>query len=442
VIAPWSAAAAQEPAAPAVETAASSVLPELEWSERLAELLLMSRADTDRERETTTESLAGLGALAAPALLDGALEGRLRRVDADTLRLEDVERAVLRAAALRLGEGALLALARETAAQADQQLDARATLRALEALALCGHGRELDLALELALGVDPAGSAAARAQRGLERAASEICARDASALRDLDALLEGVPETAALALLRGVAGCGRASALSALVDVLPRRPELALSILAELPRAAASAELPVDDWLLASVRAHLDANSIAEQRAAVRACGELEDFASAPALIGLLQTSDEGLRADAAAALAQLAGLSYGLDPTPWSSWVVRERRWFAADVPRLARELGSPVLGRVMGALRELGEHRYRRHDLARIVQRSLEDPEVPVRLTAIAGLRALGSRSAVPALIVALDDPDPRVTRAARSCLVELTGEELGPQRRAWDQRLVLRG
>jgi hypothetical protein len=380
------------------------------WEKRIAALLAEPRAALATEDLAGgAERLAALGAGAAPALLEALDSGRIAIDPADPaedLVLRSDQRELVRAALERLGRGALLPLVEE-GAQADATPHARQ--RALLALELVGRAEDLELAVAAAAAD---GLEALRSQRALQATSRAIVARDASALKRLRGLLEDAPHPAATSLVLGVARSGRREALVALADELDRLPQLQPLLLSAIACAAAQAPQPVDVRVLVEVRERLTSADPLLARSAAAAAGALEDFGAVPGLIQLLGSEAPGVRGEAHRALQRICALGYSAEAEPWSRWLERERAWFEARVPDLTPQLAGADGGRALAALREVAAHRYRRRQLAELVQPALEHPEAAVREEAAATLSALGCPLAAPSARPA-DAPRPEVAR-----------------------------
>jgi HEAT repeat protein len=73
--------------------------------------------------------------------------------------------------------------------------------------------------------------------------------------------------------------------------------------------------------------------------------------------------------------------------------------------------------------------------NELPRLIQLLRADHDDNVRLESAYALRRIGGAKALPALAYALDDPNESVIFAAHEALVALTGQELPPSRRTWE-------
>jgi hypothetical protein len=95
---------------------------------------------------------------------------------------------------------------------------------------------------------------------------------------------------------------------------------------------------------------------------------------------------------------------------------------------------LGDEVTRR--SAWRALGRrlHDPRAASYSRSLQAKLASPDVGVATAALAALAELRDPSSVPAIIDRLENEDGQVALTARSTLLALTGDDLGPKKRRW--------
>jgi hypothetical protein len=99
-------------------------------------------------------------------------------------------------------------------------------------------------------------------------------------------------------------------------------------------------------------------------------------------------------------------------------------------ETARLGDETARRSAGRALG--RRL--HDARAAAYARSLQNKLSSPDPAVVTAALAALAELRDPSPVPAIIDCLEGTDPQVALTARSTLLALAGDDLGPKRRRW--------
>jgi len=393
------------------------------WEAQIAALLLAARREKPVPGPSVAQRLSGLGEAAAPALLDACSSGRVVLAadrPAEDLALLEAERGAVGAAAALLGREVLLRLAAELGAPTN----AVARRRALLGLELAGQAEDLELAVGVARSARQDGLEQTEVQRELERTVAAIAQRDERCDEHLHRLLEQADDWIATSVVRGMACAQRPDVLLALAIELDHSPRLEPLILSALPRAASNLPTPYDLRVLEPVRERLSSTDTLVQRAAAAVAAYLEDFEALPALIGLLDSGDAGLRATALEALRHTSRRTYGPQPQAWTAWLERERQWYDRRVPVLGEDLVRADVGRALAALRELSAHRYRRHDLARLAVQALDHQDARVRSAACAALARLGSGASIAALCARLDDGEIEVARAAQAGLAVLHG------------------
>ena len=99
-------------------------------------------------------------------------------------------------------------------------------------------------------------------------------------------------------------------------------------------------------------------------------------------------------------------------------------------ETARLGAKTARRSAGRALG--RRLHDPRVTAY--ARSLQGKLRSPDPAVATAALAALAELRDPSSVPAIIDCLEGADPQVALTARSTLLALAGDDLGPKRRRW--------
>jgi HEAT repeats len=389
---------------------------------RVAEILAAARQPKSSGATSVVSQLAQLGDAAAAALLDAyAAEHLVRDPQKPELHLQltEGERQALAAAVTKLDRGAVCGLAYEALVQPMAPL----RTRGLAALELVGRADQIELAVSVAATAEAGSAEESVAQGELERTVAAIARREKAAFAKLRELLPKAKDWIAVGLVRGCASAGGADALTALTDELDRSPQQETLLLSELARAARTAPVPCDARVASEVAERLRSADPAIARAAAGAAGALEDSEALPVLIGLLDASNAGVRESALSALRQISRCTYGPASAAWSVWYERERAWIEQRGSDLERQLASPEPSRVLAALREIAGHKIRRHELAALASRALDNTSSEVRRAACATLAELGSRSCAPRLSERMADEDAQVARAARESLAAVT-------------------
>jgi hypothetical protein len=382
---------------------------------------LVADAIARGEVDELAARVAGLGPTAVPGLLT-LLETRRVEGGDCVLRLREPYETALLDALEELGREAVLGALAAHVDDPATELPRRGALRALARVAATS---DLDVVLFVA-------TEDGRLARGAEigPALAEVVVHlvelsPAMPGKLMRVALDAEPITAC-AIVQGFGRVPGADSLGWLVDLLVYREDIALSILSQIKRVAGSAPPPHAPELLERMRAYFYGQDAQLAREATHALGALQDFEVVPDLIQNLASDSYRARADAHAALRSITGLSLPASERIWRNWLDSEETWYAERAPACFDRLEYGDTREVLAALRELIEHRYRRHESAQRVAVLLSRPERRIRRDACHTLRGLASRSVELDLAYCLDDPEAEVARAARAALVALVGHE----------------
>ncbi len=385
---------------------------------------LVAGARTPASAEAAARHLARLGPDALPDLV-AALGHR---------RADDPRRAALVGALDLHGRTAVL----PHLAPANT---AAPNLRAASLLALGGIGGSGDLDRMLALAADAgrgAGAVRPELHEALLEGSSLLWTRHAPTAAGLrDAIRAQEPDVAA-ALVQAACRVSGEPVLTAFEALLGRRSEIDRGIVPRLPALARDAGRPLRPDTLARLREMLDHADVELARSAAVALAQLEDLEAVGELVGALRSGEPRLVDSARWALVELTGMGYGATPEPWEAWYAEQADWYANRAPEVLRMLDDPRAGPPTQALRELSARPLFRADLAPAIAGVLERPEPQLRLLGCSTLRRLGSDEAKPLLVRRLADTDPRVVETSHAALVELTGLDLPPDARRWQDAL----
>ena len=163
-------------------------------------------------------------------------------------------------------------------------------------------------------------------------------------------------------------------------------------------------------------------------------CGSLDDVKSVEAMIPLLDHQLEHVRSTAWSTLRKLSGLPFGPDAERWTAWHRAEVDWWHQRAPAHLAALDSADRHDVSQAIHELSKRRLFRHETARPIARCLDRGQPDLQLLACAAVSHLGSQTAVPELIEALESPSEPVAHAAEQALRHITGKDLGSAPDPW--------
>lgn len=312
----------------------------------------------------------------------------------------------------------------------------------LESAAAPGRPDEVAIAATLVLGRFGTASELAlapalyreEAREEFDSAVLAVARRDARALHVLDGAARTASTEVRSAFVRAVEGLATTEAASWIARCAERAPDVRGEALARLGRLAQQLAQPVSDDVFAVVRNVLGGVASDALRDAVIAAGRMEDGDAIPYLVPLLREENAGLRADAAWALERISGLELREHAESWEVWYAQQTTWWRehSDAAFADLEGATPAL-RIRGLL-EVGPRRLSRDRISLRVVPLLEDPDPGVARLAAATLRALRSRVAVPALLDALERPEPVVGAAAWDALRAITRKDLPNDVAAW--------
>jgi hypothetical protein len=376
-------------------------------------------------RQGAARRLAGLGAPAAPALVQALAEGGSLS--------EDQREALLGGLALLDRAAVLAALeALATAPPAER----RAVLAALERL-----GRPEDLALALRTAFPQprssdgsAGSAGLTLDAELAAAAGGILARNPEGLGRIPHLVAVAETPAGAALARGVGISGRKEGIEVLSALLDLAPELEQCLVSEVGRLAVVLPPPFAQRALEEVRKRLDSADLQVVREAALASGRLLDDAALPRLVELLDDPRPPVAEAALFALRSITGLTLPAESARWEEWLAAEQEWFDTQLSATRARLASRDARAVQAGLREIALRRTHRLELAADVEPLLSGTSTDVCIAACRTLATLGACSRMASLIDCLDDSHAPLAAEAWRALQAITGKSLPGESEAW--------
>lgn len=211
--------------------------------------------------------------------------------------------------------------------------------------------------------------------------------------------LQRAPEPLRVAIIRGLADAGTDHALARMSEQLGEELVSDAIVLAEIARAARREDRLYDESVRRRVRERLTPDNELRREAALCA-GALGDEEAATGLVTLLADPSAGVRSNALWALEHITARRMGANDASWSRWLTSEMNWWHDEAPALLRELaGADARGRVLAAS-ALVSHRFPRHSLAYELAAALPLTDRGAAPIVLAGLRQLGSMSAIAPL------------------------------------------
>lgn len=420
--------------APALSAAPEEPRPPSEL--RAIELLRGLRDPAAPPPEVSGAQLAELGASTLGLLLD-VLELRvvpgLERPEGEALPAQLLSRpqqeTVLTAIGL-LGRAPLLPLLEGRLVQPGTFAQRRAAIEALGAVAAGGDvDRLLEYARSEEADSDP------RLFEPLQAAITSTLRRDGRGLRALSRGWRDLSPAVLATVIQGVGAARDARGLSLLLEIHEWAPDQRPLIASQVPLLGPADDPRTNSDLAFALLQQVEEGEPNAANAAILALGCLEDFASVPALVELLDSDSGAQRANAHHALCQLLNKSTRASAPPWRHWYRKEELWVAQRSRSVLEQLRERDPDVVRPALEELGSKRLERHELALAVCPVLQHPSPQIRAQACDVLLGLGSRWAIGDLKLALDDEAQEVRSAAHRALSAISKETRPPERAAWE-------
>lgn len=372
--------------------------------------------------------LRALGPSAMPAAwayLSG--RGRSESVDVDTKRC----RAVLKEVLERLPAEEVVP---ELLGAVDTHTSLGERLVLLDLLAWTDSAEAL-LALYTVLeAVDPIGLASHRVSERLQSSLAELLDEHPHRFKRIAPLFEDLPQPLFEATLRYSANHPSPEASRLLYSTALRIPGAERLVLENLARRRSLNALWVPQDFLTIARRKLDAKDPLEVRLAVSILGRIGDHPSFEHIGTFLELEECALRRESLRALQRMSGLQREWETERWLAWYRDEERRLQEDTQR-AIDVQTMNAGRAMTLLRDLSTHKLFAEHAIEPLGAALNHPDVNVRVLACRGLAEVEHPSTVPYFIQCLDDREEVPRATARGMLQRLAGQDLGPDRRDWE-------
>ena len=271
----------------------------------------------------------------------------------------------------------------------------------------------------------------------LEAALVDVARRDVRLIGRSEWFAENAKDLEPM-FLRVLGASGDPDALPPLARSLQRR-DLALVAVRQIARLAGKAAPGMRGDLAARLRPLLEWSDDATRRHAMRALVALDDEASIPVLLKIVENEGTTRHEAEFAALVDLAGRKLSPDAARWRRWYEEERTWVEKKSAAVLETLSSKDDAVVVAAFRELADHGLGRERSAEAVAEVLRvHGSTPVRNQACLALGRLRSKAGVDALLGALTDSDPAVAGSALHALETITGLALPLNAKVWRDAL----
>ena len=311
------------------------------------------------------------------------------------------------------------------AVQQSTERDATRTWRlaALHLLDLHGMVTEVSLARRVALGEPTRPEEDPELRNAFQSALTQMIRRDPRSLEALSRLPVSPPGLRK-AMCRAVGGAGNGEGIEWLSGLLDD-PAVASVALQEIGRLAPEAPRESVLRVAMRIRPFLRRSDPGPRKHAIRVLADLHDAASVPDLIEILEVGTPGERKAAWSALRKMSGRQLPDRNSIWRSWFEEQQRWLREEGIVAIAGLGSEREADLVRAIGTLSERVLYRDFVVPELVPLLDAHDSPtIRAQVCLALGRLGSQQAVPALRVALDDPEEPVREAASQALRSLLG------------------
>lgn len=244
--------------------------------------------------------------------------------------------------------------------------------RAIELLGELGSLDEVALTCELARRI-PADEGelegvhlADRAHASARRALAHLLARAPRGVPRVDDVARRAPPWAALLVIDAFAACDQRAALARLGEALDSERENIAALVRAIGTAAQRELGPHDARTRRAVLQRMHQTDAVGFRESVISAGWLEDHDATGRLLELLESSSQGVAADALWSLKRITGVQFRSDPHQWRAWLDEAEAWRQTRFPSLVDTLEAVDSAASGAALNELLRRGFPRHELA----------------------------------------------------------------------------
>jgi hypothetical protein len=261
-----------------------------------------------------------------------------------------------------------------------------------------------------------------RTSTALTHAVASVLKNDAHAFEDLYRSTMWQQPAVVSAIIAGIGETRDSRGLSCLSELLVACPNLASEVLAQIQVVGPSFNRELDVECGTRALKYVEDASPSLSRSALLAVGTLEDERAIPALIALLDSEDEGLRADVWWSLRRISGKELPAQSVEWSRWYQAEDLWNTHERPRVLARLRDRDRALCSEAIRACMDHRLYRHQLAPALGELVRGADAARAVLAAQVLGELGSPVAIPWLNAAAEFDVSSVAQASRDALARI--------------------
>jgi HEAT repeat protein len=408
----------------------AEVLKRYEWSGEVSPLarsiagqLRASRRAGDAEQRQIAARLTGMGAPAVGDLLEIMVQGRVpKSKPADAPQLLSVpQRALVLDTIARLPATTIRTQLEERLASAPTDATRMAAISVLGAI---GNEGDIERMGQLAP-LDESGELTSASRPVLREAWARVIRRTPRSYDFVASGLHEMPPALTQEMLEALSDVGDGRALAIFFQAARSRPAQARTAVALVPLLSPSSDVSVSLEFAAWLRGQIDPARTEWTRAVFNALGTLDEGNAVMEILPSLESEELPVRESALAALRKISGLALPCDKKRWQSWYGEEIRWLGDARALRAQRLQERRAADVVGLLREYGQHRLFKSDLAADLAPFLDHPDPAVRALTCETLGRIGSQAALRNILPLLDDSAPTVSAAARSALAAILGK-----------------
>lgn len=273
----------------------------------------------------------------------------------------------------------------------------------------------------------------------LERSLQKMIERDGGLLNTIKIWMEKGDPILNISLVAAVGAARSREGAAFLCNYLGKSPMLDMQLLQHIGKAPGILPIALSDRDLDRVRKYLDSRDPGMRREAALAVGRLDDTASIPQLLELMDDSNGGVQENAYWSTKKITGLRFRMDRKRWRQWFDGEQKWWSEAGERQLANLTNGENANITSAMNELGGHWLYRNEITEKLAPLLSSPRAEISNIAFAAVVSLASSRAVAVLVQLLESENDRLRAKAAEALTVITGEYLGDDPLAWRLRYL---